>query len=60
MIYIVIASVAAAVIAITWAVAEHIKTRKLVNSLSDMLDSAIEGDFSETSFDESVYSLLES
>ena len=60
MIYLVIASVAAAVIAITWAVAEHIKTRKLVNSLSDMLDSAIEGDFSETSFDESVYSLLES
>ena len=60
MIYIVIASVAAAVIAITWAVVEHIRTRRLVDSLSDMLDSAIEGDFSETSFDESVYSLLES
>ena len=60
MLYIVIASAVVALIAITWAVTEHIKSRKLVNSISDMLDSAIEGEFSETSFDESVNSLLES
>lgn len=59
-IYILIGAVIIALGAIGFAVYEHIKTRKLMNSLSDMIDSATEGNFEETTFDESMYSLLES
>lgn len=59
-IYILIGAAVIALGAIGFAVYEHIRTKKLVNSISDMIDSAIEGDFEETTFDESMYSLLES
>lgn len=59
-IYILIGAVVIAVGAIGFAVYEHIKTKKLMQSLSDMIDSATEGNFEETTFDESMYSLLES
>lgn len=59
-IYIFIGAVVIALGAIGFAVYEHIRTKKLVNSISDMIESAIEGSFEETAFDESVYSLLES
>ena len=59
-IYILIGSIVIALGAIGFAVYEHVKTRKLIESLSDMIDSATEGNFEETAFDESMYSLLES
>ena len=59
-IYILIGAVVIALGAIGFAVYEHIKTKKLMQSLSDMIDSATEGNFEETTFDESMYSLLES
>lgn len=57
---IIIISIAAALIAITVAVIEHIRTRRLTDRIGDMLDSAIKGDFTESTYDESVDSLLES
>ena len=59
-IYILIGAIVIAIGAICFAVYEHIKTKKLMQSLSDMIDSATEGNFEETTFDESMYSLLES
>ena len=44
----------------TFAIIEHIRTKRLIDSISEMLDSAIDGDFKEEIFDESVNSLLES
>ena len=58
--YVLIGAAVIAAAAAGFAVYEHIKTRKLMKSLSDMIDSAIEGNFEETTFDESMYSLLES
>lgn len=43
-----------------FAIIEHIRTKRLIDSISEMLDSAIDGDFKEEIFDESVNSLLES
>ena len=57
---IIIISIAAALVAITVAVIEHIRTRRLTDRIGDMLDSAIKGDFTESTYDESVESLLES
>lgn len=59
-IYILIGTAVIALGAIGFAVFEHIRTKRLINSISDMIDSAIEGNFEETTFDESMYSLLES
>lgn len=59
-IYILIGAAVIALGAIGFAVFEHIRTKRLINSISDMIDSAIEGNFEETTFDESMYSLLES
>ena len=58
--YILIGALVVALGAIAFSVFEHIRTRRLLKSLSDMIDSAIEGSFEETAFDESMYSLLES
>lgn len=58
--YVLIGAAVIAAAAAGFAVYEHIKTRKLMKSVSDMIDSAIEGNFEETTFDESMYSLLES
>ena len=58
--FILIISIAAALIAITVAIIEHIRTRRLTDRIGDMLDSAIKGDFTESTYDESVESLLES
>ena len=55
-----IISIAAALIAIAVAVTEHIRTRRLTDRIGDMLDSAIKGDLTESTYDESVESLLES
>ena len=57
---ILIIAIAAALVAITVAVIEHIRTRRLTDRIGDMLDSAIKGDFTESTYDESVESLLES
>lgn len=58
--YILIIAIVVAAGALGFAVFEHIRTRKLMDSLADMIDSATEGRFEETAFDESMYSLLES
>ena len=58
--FILIILILVALIAIAVAVTEHIRTRKLTDRLGDVLDSAIDGNFIESSYDESVESLLES
>ncbi len=58
--FILIILILVALIAIAVAVTEHIRTRKLTDRLGDVLDSAIDGNFTESSYDESVESLLES
>jgi signal transduction histidine kinase len=58
--FILIISIAAALISIAFAITEHIRTRRLTDSIGDMLDSAIEGKFTESTYDESVESFLES
>ena len=58
--YLLIIAIVVAAGALGFAVFEHIRTRKLMDSLADMIDSATEGRFEETAFDESMYSLLES
>ena len=57
-IYILIGAIVIALGAIGFAVYEHVKTRKLIESISDMIDSATEGNFEETAFDESMSILL--
>lgn len=57
---ILIIGIAAIIIAITIVVINRIRTRKLVDSLTNMIDAAIKGEIQETRFDESVQSLLES
>lgn len=57
--YLILFCIAVAVVCIVIAAVEHIRTRKLIDSISDMLDSAIKGDFVEETFDESMNSLLE-
>ena len=51
---------AVAVVSVVYAIVTRIRTRRTLDSVSDMLDSAIDGEISETSFDESMTSLLES
>ena len=46
------------VAAITIVVIDRIRMRKLVNNLTEILDNAIRGEVKETSFDESMNSLL--
>ncbi|MCR5529731.1 MAG: HAMP domain-containing histidine kinase [Saccharofermentans sp.] len=58
--FILIIAILVALIAIAVAVIEHIRTRKLTDRLGEVLDSAIDGNFTESSYDESVESLLES
>jgi len=60
MIKYIILCVVIAVICIVIVIVDRIRTRRLIRSISDMLDSAIEGDFKEETFDESVESLIES
>ena len=45
--------------AIAIVIIDRIRMRKLVNNLTEMLDNAIKGEVKETSFDESMNSLLE-
>lgn len=49
-----------AVISIVFAVYTRVTTRRTLNNVSEMLERAIEGDVQETTFDESVESLIES
>jgi len=58
--FLLIISIAAALVAIAVAVTEHIKARRLTDRLGDMLDFAIKGEFTESTYDESVESFLES
>ncbi len=51
---------AVAVISVVYAIVTRIRTRRTLDSVSDMLDRAIDGEISETYFDESMTSLLES
>lgn len=51
---------AVALVSVVYAIVTRIRTRRTLDSVSDMLDSAIDGEISETSFDESMTSLLES
>lgn len=54
-----IAAVAAVAAAISAILLYRGKTRRLMDSLGAMLDSAIDGDFTESAFDESVLSAVE-
>ena len=58
-VYIII-GIIALIAAIAIVVVERIRTRRLIDNLTDMLDAAIKGEHQETHFDESVQSLLES
>lgn len=48
------------ILAVAVVVIDKIRTKKLIDSLTRMLDDAIKGDFKETRFDESDVSFLES
>lgn len=52
--------IGAAVLSLAAALWEHLRTRRLLENLNRMLEEAMQGNFTEDSFDESLLSALES